>query len=85
MLRRLAPERFSVVQRVQPATVKTFGPKLSKGPRQKARIPSIRQADFSNFLSPSGKVSQKNSSTIPKMLRLGVLPSRLVKNVLGVY
>ena len=58
---------------------------MSKGPLQKARIPANRQEELPNFLSPSGKVSQKNSSTIPKMLRLGVLPSRLVKNVLGVY
>lgn len=58
---------------------------MSKGPLQKTPIPSNRQVDLPNFLRPSGKVSQKNSSTLPKMLRLGVLLSRLVKNVLRVY
>lgn len=58
---------------------------MSKGTLQKARFLSNRQETLPNFLSPPGKVSQKNSSTIPKMLRLGVLTSRLVKNVRGVY
>jgi hypothetical protein len=82
MLRRLAPKRFSepLAKTLGDLGTQAVQRSVSKGPD-----PVESPIGLPKLLEPIRKSLTKNSSTIPKMLRLGVLPSRLGKNVLRVY